>query len=65
MMTPTERECRFEWIEAAIRWHQEQIIAHTNRRFTLRESLWGADSHSRILLFDRPASLIERMASQK
>jgi hypothetical protein len=28
MMTPTERECRVEWIEAAIRWHQEQIIAH-------------------------------------
>ena len=27
-MTAIERDCRFEWIEAAIRWHQEQVVAH-------------------------------------
>lgn len=27
-MTDDERECRFEWIEAAIRWHQQQVAVH-------------------------------------
>lgn len=34
-MTPTEREFRFEWIEAAIRWHQEQIMLHQNAKLDL------------------------------
>jgi hypothetical protein len=30
-----ERECRFEWIEAAIRWHQKQVALHRDAEYVL------------------------------
>jgi hypothetical protein len=30
-----ERECRFEWIEAAIRWHQKQVALHQDAEYVL------------------------------
>ena len=48
-MTAIERDCRFEWIEAAIRWHQEQVVVHRdaetelNRMHTQLCRTWDED----------------------
>jgi hypothetical protein len=34
-MNNIERECRFGWIEAAIRWHQKQVALHQDAEYVL------------------------------
>ncbi len=34
-MTADELDCRFEWIEAAIRWHRKQVAVHQDAEIEL------------------------------
>ena len=61
-MTSIERECRFEWIEAAIRWHLAQAKLHwaAHRRFCdIHSELCrpsGSQSSARFWTAEGPAS---------